>query len=114
MTSAFLVTLCASKLTRYCFASLIALTGSAAHAEVYKCVIAGKTTYSSEPCSKDAKPATLKGNVTVVESKHFTGAAKQEAPARKTVLGVKVPNPVADCKERGGTVDKELRACILP
>ncbi len=93
-----------------------ALCSTPAHAEIYKCVIAGKTTYANEPCTKDAKPATLKGNVTVVDRKAFVGQdkPKEATPAGKTVLGIKVPNPAADCKAKGGTIDKELRACMLP
>jgi hypothetical protein len=87
-----------------------------ASAEIYKCVTAGKTTYANEPCSKDAKPATLKGNVTVVERQAFVGQdkPKEAATVGKTALGIKVPNPAAECKAKGGTIDKELRACMLP
>jgi hypothetical protein len=101
-------------LTVCLFAS--AMGSNPAKADIYKCVVAGKTTYANAPCSKDAKPATLKGNVTVVEGKHFAGQDKSKdgAPAGKTALGIKVPNPVAECKAKGGTIDKELRACMLP
>jgi Domain of unknown function (DUF4124) len=90
-----------------------ALASAPASAEIYKCVIAGKTTYSNTPCSKDAKPAQLKGNVTTIEGKHLAPKAKDE-PTQRSVMGVKIPNPVAECKARGGTIDKELRACMLP
>jgi Domain of unknown function (DUF4124) len=105
-----------ASLTLTAFLLVSSLVAAPANAEIYKCVVAGKTTYANEPCSKDAKPAALKGNVTVMERKHFVGQekTKEGAPAGKTALGIKVPNPVAECKAKGGTIDKELRACMLP
>lgn len=42
----------------YALLILLLLAGPA-HAEVYKCVAAGKTTYSDRPCDAAARPATL-------------------------------------------------------
>jgi hypothetical protein len=85
-------------------------------AQIYKCTVAGKVTYANTPCDSSARPAQLKGNVTTVDNSHLRKAAatKQEAQAGKTIAGVKIPNPVAECKAKGGTIDKELRACMLP
>lgn len=35
------------------------LLATAAHAEVYKCVVAGKTSYTDRPCAAGAEPAAL-------------------------------------------------------
>ena len=35
------------------------LLGSTAHAAVYKCTVAGKTTYTDQPCAPGAAPAVL-------------------------------------------------------
>ena len=35
------------------------LLSASAHAEIYKCVVAGKTTYSDHPCDAAAQPAVL-------------------------------------------------------
>ena len=42
----------------YAFLILLLLSTSA-HAEIYKCVTAGKTLYSDRPCDAAAQPATL-------------------------------------------------------
>ncbi|MDO9453480.1 MAG: DUF4124 domain-containing protein [Stagnimonas sp.] len=40
-------------------ALVLLLLSASAHAEIYKCVAAGKTTYSDRPCDAAAQPAVL-------------------------------------------------------
>jgi hypothetical protein len=50
-------------------------------AEIYKCTKDGKVEYANVPCEKDAKPAALKGNVTVVNKSAFVGKEGKDPKA---------------------------------
>ena len=85
------------------------------HAQIYKCTKAGKVEYANSPCDKEAKPAQLKGNVTVLGKEAFTGKkVEAKADEKGAILGIKPLDPIGDCTKKGGKIDKELRACIIP
>ena len=97
--------------------ALLAATSS--HAQMYKCTKDGKVEYSNSPCDKEAKPVQLKGNVTVLNKEAFVGKKDDPKSDNKpdnkgSILGIKPIDPIADCAKKGGKVDKELRACIIP
>lgn len=100
----------------------IFIFGSAAtghvHAQsntVYKCMKNGKVEYSNAPCDVAAKPAKLKGTVNSMSKESFTGNAKvEEAKGSKTILGVTPPNPIEECRKKGGKLNLEFKACELP
>lgn len=88
------------------------------NATVYKCQRGGRIEYTNTPCAADAKPAQLKGSVTSLPKSAFVGQeqAKGGAPSseRRTIFGITPPDPIADCKKKGGEYDREFRACKLP
>jgi Domain of unknown function (DUF4124) len=89
------------------FTALLSFT-STLKAEMYKCSdSSGKTVYA------DAKPWKPKGPLNVVSSESLTGARKTEA-ADKRPGWLKPIDPVGDCKRKGGKIDPEFRACMLP
>jgi hypothetical protein len=83
-------------------------------AALYKCQIAGKTVYQDKECpgAKDSKPYTPRNPISTMSSEALTGQPKKEVDNRPAWL--KPIDPIGDCKARGGTIDKELRACIVP
>jgi hypothetical protein len=83
-------------------------------AALYKCQVAGKTVYQDKECPglKDSKPYTPKNPINTISSEAITGQPKKEVDNRPAWL--KPIDPIGDCKAKGGTVDKELRACIVP
>ena len=93
---------------------------SASHAQIYKCTKDGKVEYANSPCDKEAKPVRLKGNVTVLGKEAFVGKKDEltktdsKADGKGTILGIKPLDPIGDCTKKGGKIDKELRACIIP
>jgi Domain of unknown function (DUF4124) len=97
------------------FTSLLCFTGSA-RAEMYKCNDAGgKTVYADKPCNgnPNAKPWKPKAPLNVVSSESLTGTKKSES-AEKRPSWLKPIDPIGDCKRKGGKIDPELRACIVP
>jgi Domain of unknown function (DUF4124) len=96
------------------------LWSPSAQADIYKCVKDGKVEYANSPCEKDAKSVQLKGNVTVLKKEAITGKTEttKAEPAAATGIaglpGIKPPDPIGDCKKKGGTFDPEFRACKLP
>ena len=96
------------------FTALLSYTGSA-KAAMYKCVAAdGKTVYADHPCdgNANAKAWQPKQPLNVVKSETLTGTKAQ--PADKRPAWLKPLDPVGDCKRKGGKIDPELRACMLP
>ena len=85
-------------------------------AQIYKCTKDGRVEYANSPCDKEAKPVQLKGNVTVLGKEAFVGKKDDAAKAdgKGAILGIKPLDPIGDCTKKGGKVDKELRACIIP
>ena len=86
-------------------------------AEVHKCQDAtGKFQYSDRPCrGSRPKPYDPPG-LTTIEGSKLTGG-RHDAKAPETGLRrwlPKAPDPVADCRARGGEIDRELRACLIP
>lgn len=97
------------------FTSLLSFS-PAAKAQMYKCTDAsGKTAYADKPCSgnPNAKPWVPKQPLNVVSSESLTGARKTE-PADKRASWLKPIDPIGDCKRKGGKIDPEFRACMLP
>ncbi len=93
----------------------LALPPCAAHAALYKCTGAdGRTEYTDAPCRNDPKatPWRPRQPLNVVPSESLTGQPKGPADVRPAWL--KPPDPIGDCKRRGGTFDPEFRACRLP
>lgn len=86
-----------------------------AQAATYKCVGAsGRTEYADHPCNGDpgARPWQPKRPINVLGSEAFTG--RKAEPADRRPAWLKGPDPIGDCKRKGGTIDPELRACVLP
>lgn len=88
-----------------------------AHAAMYKCRGAdGRTTYSDQPCAKGADTWKPRASITVMPAASLTG----RAAVGKAETGDKRPewlrplDPIGDCKRKGGRIDRELRACIVP
>lgn len=105
-----------SLLVSIAFTALLSYTGSA-KAAMFKCTDGnGKTTYSDQPCAGDpnAKAWTPKQPLNVVRAETLTGRKDAPAAADKRPEWLRAPSPVGDCKKRGGKIDPELRACILP
>jgi hypothetical protein len=97
------------------FTALLSFT-STLKAEMYKCSdSSGKTVYTDQPCNgnPNAKPWKPKQPLNVVSSESLTGARKTEA-ADKRPGWLKPIDPVGDCKRKGGKIDPEFRACMLP
>jgi hypothetical protein len=83
-------------------------------AATYKCQVSGKTVYQDKECPgvKDSKPYTPKNPINTISSEAMTGQPKKEVDNRPAWL--KPIDPIGDCKAKGGTIDKELRACLIP
>jgi hypothetical protein len=83
-------------------------------AALYKCQIGGKTVYQDKECPgiKDSKPYTPRNPISTMSSEAMTGQSKKQVDKHPAWL--KPIDPMGDCKARGGTIDKELRACQLP
>jgi hypothetical protein len=83
-------------------------------AAMYKCQMGGKTVYQDKECPgvKDSKPYTPRNPISTMSSEAMTGQPKKQVDNRPAWL--KPIDPIGDCKARGGTLDKELRACQLP
>lgn len=82
---------------------------------MYKCTDAsGKIAYADKPCAGNPKAAPWKPKepLNVVSSESLTG---RKAEAKDNRPGwLKPIDPVGDCKKKGGKIDPELRACIIP
>jgi hypothetical protein len=83
-------------------------------AALYKCQVAGRTVYQDKECPgvKDSKPYQPKNPISTLSSESFTGKPKQEVDKRPAWL--KPITPIDDCKAKGGTIDRDLKACMLP
>ncbi len=83
---------------------------------VYKCTKNGKVEYSNAPCDAAAKPAQLKGTVNSLPKDAFVGQKKasDDTKGGKTILGITPPNPIEECRKKGGKLNLEFRACELP
>jgi hypothetical protein len=107
--------------TAACCITFIAPQAFAQGNTVYKCTKNGKVEYSNAPCDQAAKPAQLKGTVNSMPKEVFVGqskstkdAATKEASAGKTILGITPPNPIEECRKKGGKLNLEFKACELP
>lgn len=95
------------------FMTLTAL--GTAQAAMFKCTDAsGKVVYADKPCGGDPKATAWqpKAPLNVVSSESLTGKKPQAKDNRPSWL--KPLDPVGDCKKKGGKIDPELRACMLP
>jgi Domain of unknown function (DUF4124) len=83
---------------------------------VYKCTKNGRVEYSNAPCDQAAKPAQLKGTVNSLPKEAFVGQNKtaKDAGGGKTILGITPPNPIEECRKKGGKLNLEFKACELP
>jgi Domain of unknown function (DUF4124) len=87
---------------------------------VYKCTKTGKVEYSNAPCDQAAQPAKLKGTVNSLPKEAFVGQGKtakdagKDASGGKTILGITPPNPIEECRKKGGKLNLEFKACELP
>ena len=81
---------------------------------MYKCQIKGRIVFQDAVCpgEKDSQPYVPKAKINTMSSEAMTGKPKEAVDARPGWL--KPIDPIADCKAKGGTIDKELRACALP
>jgi Domain of unknown function (DUF4124) len=104
-------------------ASLLCLVSSPVLAQgntVYKCTKNGKVEYSNAPCDQAAQPAKLKGTVNSLPKEAFVGQNKTTKDAGKvtsggkTILGITPPNPIEECRKKGGKLNLEFKACELP
>lgn len=93
---------------------LVAVTD--AKAEVYKCQDAnGRTQYSDRPCQAGREKAYKPPQLTTIESDKLTGGRRPAEPESGIRKWLPKPlDPIADCRARGGEIDKEMRACRLP
>jgi hypothetical protein len=111
--------LCAQFLTVYAVAAgLLCFMPTQVSAQgntVYKCSKNGKVEYSNAPCDQAAKPAQLKGTVNSLPKEAFVGQNKtaKDAGGGKTILGITPPNPIEECRKKGGKLNLELKACEL-
>jgi hypothetical protein len=102
----------------------ISLGSSHVQAAPHKCVSAsGKVEYTDGPCKTGSTEKPIKAKpVTVLKSEDVSGkpmdAAQKEQANDHRPKWLKEANetfdPVAKCKAKGGTIDKEFRACKLP
>lgn len=96
----------------------LALVACQANAELYKCAGAnGRVEYTDRPCKGDpnAVPWRPRQPLNVVDSATLTGRSKESKGSKDArPAWLKGPDPVGDCKRRGGTIDPEMRACRLP
>lgn len=81
---------------------------------MYKCAGPnGRISYADRPCPPGAgKPMRSRGSFTVIESGNLTGTRSRPGDTRPGWL--KPIDPIGDCKRKGGRIDPELRACIIP
>jgi hypothetical protein len=97
---------------------LLATLPTVALAAPHKCVSAGgKVEYTDGPCKSGSTEHTIKAKpVTVLKSEAITGQAPTPKDDRPAWLkdANQALDLVAKCKAKGGTIDKELRACALP
>jgi Domain of unknown function (DUF4124) len=100
------------------FYSALSLLPVTAQATPHKCVGAGgKVEYTDGPCKPGSTEQAIKAKpVTVMKSEAITGQAPKAKDNRPGWLkeANESLDPVAKCKAKGGTIDKELRACALP
>lgn len=104
-----------TRLVSLAFFGLLCCAGPT-KAEMYKCANAnGQTVYADKPCNGDpkAKPWVPKQPLNVVKSESLTGGQKKAA-ADSRPSWLKPIDPIGDCKRKGGKIDPELRACMLP
>jgi hypothetical protein len=104
--------------------SAVILCSGDATAAPHKCVGAGgKVEYIDGPCKVGATEKPIKAKpVTVMRSEDVSGkpkdAQEKEQANDHRPKWLKEANqsldPIAQCKAKGGTIDKELRACMLP
>jgi hypothetical protein len=104
--------------------SLSALSLSVAHGAPHKCVGAGgKVEYTDGPCKVGSTEKPIKAKpVTVLKGEEISGKPKDPAETEKAndhrPKWLKEANqtldPIAQCKAKGGTIDKEFKACRLP
>jgi len=85
-----------------------------AQAGMYKCPRGGGFEYTDRPCNGDPGANQFKPRqpLNVVGSETLTGRKAEVKDQRPAWL--KGPDPIGDCKRKGGTIDPELRACMLP
>jgi Domain of unknown function (DUF4124) len=99
------------------FAAFLAGTGVALAAP-HKCVGSnGKVEYTDSPCkSGSTEKAITAKPVTVLKSESISGQPAQAKDTRPAWLkeANETFDPIAKCKAKGGTIDKEFRACLLP
>ncbi len=96
--------------------SMLAI-GNTASAAMFKCQAPdGRTEYQDRPCKGDPKAVEWKPKqpLNVVSSESLTGRPKEASEKDTRPAWLRGPDPVGDCKRKGGTIDKELRACRLP
>jgi hypothetical protein len=102
----------------------LSVVSASVAAAPHKCVSAnGKVEYTDGTCKTGSteKPITAKP-VTVLKSEEVSGkpmdAAQKEKASDHRPKWLKEANetfdPVAKCKAKGGTMDKEFKACKLP
>ena len=109
----------ARRLATAALAWLLALSWLApVHADMYKCRGAdGRTTYGDAPCPSGGAAWKPRANVTVVPSSSLTGrraGADKSESLDGSSQSLKPIDPIGDCKRRGGRIDRELRACMVP
>jgi hypothetical protein len=100
------------------------LASTTANAAPHKCVSSnGKVEYTDGPCKTGSTEKPIKAKpVTVLKSEDVSGkpmdAAQKESANDHRPKWLKEANetfdPIAKCKAKGGTIDKEFRACKLP
>jgi hypothetical protein len=99
---------------------LISLSAAASFttAAPHKCVAAnGKIEYTDGPCRNGSTERAITAKpVTVLKSESITGQPAQAKDTRPAWLkeANETFDPIAKCKAKGGTIDKEFRACLLP
>jgi Domain of unknown function (DUF4124) len=102
----------------------LSIASAPAAAAPHKCVGAnGKVEYTDGPCKVGSTEKPIKAKpVTVLKSEDVSGkpmdAEQKEKANDHRPKWLKEANetfdPVAKCKAKGGTIDKEFRACRLP
>jgi Domain of unknown function (DUF4124) len=102
----------------------LSVASAPVQAAPHKCVGAnGKVEYTDGPCKTGSTEKPIKAKpVTVLKSEDVSGkpmdAAQKEKANDHRPKWLKEANealdPVAQCKAKGGTIDKEFRACKLP
>lgn len=98
-------------------ALLLALGMPAAGATLHKCQISGgQIEYRNKPCESGRKalPMSADDRLSIISGESFR---RREAPSQDKRPGwVKelAPDPIGACKARGGVIDRELRACMIP